>query len=194
MGKEVVAIFERRFARHYQPEMAAAAIVDPAFFDVTDGDISLPLHLLTSTQIKDVVAVIARLNGGDVEEAVEAELQSMELPSSWELFRIRVEAIKLCEKQADGTSKLASASDRRKFWAAPGVVQTWPLFAKAAQRLLSVHVTSAAAERNWSVWGQVYHPLRNAMGVETASKIIFCRGKMMAAAQPVADGKEIQLS
>ena len=63
-GKEVVEVFKRRRAKHYQPEMAAAAILDPAFFDVTDGDISLPLHLLTNSQREDVVAVVVRLKGG----------------------------------------------------------------------------------------------------------------------------------
>jgi hypothetical protein len=42
-------------------------------------------------------------------------------------------------------------------------------------RLLCLHATSAATERNWSLWGREYTSARNALGLERAKKLItFC--------------------
>jgi hypothetical protein len=38
-----------------------------------------------------------------------------------------------------------------------------------------MHVTSAATERNWSTWGQVYTRLTNHTKIETAEKKVFIR-------------------
>ena len=164
---------------------------------MTSIGINLPLDRLTDQELEDAKAVILRLNGGETDELVEAvaaELQSMTLSTAWTPdIKLRVKALSRSEQLEDGTTKLASSTDRRNFWVAGPVVQKWPLIAKAAARLLSVHVTSAAAERNWSAWGLVYQPLRNALGIETATKLIFCRGQMLGARRQVQDIKEIQL-
>jgi hypothetical protein len=40
---------------------------------------------------------------------------------------------------------------------------------------LSIHPTSATAERNWSLWGRVYRDARNALGLEGAKALAtFC--------------------
>jgi hypothetical protein len=44
--------------------------------------------------------------------------------------------------------------------------------ADVALRLMSVHPTSCAAERNWSLWGRVYSAVRNALGADRAKKMI----------------------
>lgn len=49
----------------------------------------------------------------------------------------------------------------------------FPLCAKAATVALCMPVTACASERNWSRWGQTYVPNRNALGLETAQKLIF---------------------
>ena len=51
-------------------------------------------------------------------------------------------------------------------------VEEWPELSKVAMKLLSMHPTSAAAERNWSLWGRVYTASRNALGLERARKMI----------------------
>ena len=38
------------------------------------------------------------------------------------------------------------------------------------------HVTTCAAERNWSVWGYVYSKARNRLAIERAEKLIFIAG------------------
>jgi hypothetical protein len=43
----------------------------------------------------------------------------------------------------------------------------YPLLSEVALRVMSVHPTSAAPERNWSLWGRVY---TSALGLERAKK------------------------
>lgn len=62
--------------------------------------------------------------------------------------------------------------------------------AEAATRLLSCHATTAAAERNWSVWGRVYTATRNGLKVATAEKIIFI---LCSLSQP-ATAKDYEVS
>jgi len=48
----------------------------------------------------------------------------------------------------------------------------------AANKLLSAHATSCAAERNWSAWGCIYTSLRNSLGIETAEKLVLVKVNM----------------
>jgi hypothetical protein len=51
----------------------------------------------------------------------------------------------------------------------------YPVLADAAIRLLCVHGTSCATERNWALWGRVYTASQNTLGLERAKKLIaFC--------------------
>lgn len=45
--------------------------------------------------------------------------------------------------------------------------------AKACDALLSMCVTACASERNCSKWGLTYVPNRNALGIDTAQKLIY---------------------
>jgi hypothetical protein len=48
--------------------------------------------------------------------------------------------------------------------------------ADVAQRLLRVHVTFAATERDWSLWGRVYNASRSQLAQERAKKLFaICR-------------------
>lgn len=64
---------------------------------------------------------------------------------------------------------------RKKFWA-NNAASTFPMLAEAACRLLSMHATACAAERNWSLWGSTYTKPRNRLSVARAEKLIFIRG------------------
>ncbi|KAJ9507484.1 hypothetical protein QJQ45_006491 [Haematococcus lacustris] len=60
----------------------------------------------------------------------------------------------------------------------PAIVDLQSHLAKAAVRLLSVHVSTAAAERNWSVWTSIYrNALRNSLSVEQAEKLVYVKAK-----------------
>jgi hypothetical protein len=70
--------------------------------------------------------------------------------------------------------RVASIAQRKGVWRRYGV-EAHGALAKVALRLLSMHATSAASERNWALWGRVYGASRNALGMERAKKLItFC--------------------
>ncbi len=76
--------------------------------------------------------------------------------------------------------EVAAADMRKPVWRRYGKqtakgTTLYPDLLNVACRLLSLHPTSCAAERNWSLWGRVYTAARNALGLERAMKIImFC--------------------
>ncbi|KAJ9516484.1 hypothetical protein QJQ45_011165 [Haematococcus lacustris] len=61
---------------------------------------------------------------------------------------------------AAGEMVVEAVAARRHFWRR--AANNFPLLAAAACKLLAVHVTSAASERNWSAWGRLYTAARNA--------------------------------
>ena len=68
------------------------------------------------------------------------------------------------------------------------MAKTYPFTTKAAQRLLSLHATSCAAERNWSAWGRIFSDkLRNGLAVTRAMKIIYIHANYCLG---VREGKE----
>ncbi|KAJ9518436.1 hypothetical protein QJQ45_018466 [Haematococcus lacustris] len=71
-----------------------------------------------------------------------------------------------------------TGSARRAFWKLQAAPQ-FPILAKAAERLLSAHASTAAAERNWSVWGHTYHnALRNNLSVEAAKREVYLKANV----------------
>jgi hypothetical protein len=72
------------------------------------------------------------------------------------------------------TDHVAAVKMRIGFWKCFGHTN-YPFLSEVAQRVMSVHPTSAATERNWSLWGRVCTSARNALGLERAKKMItFC--------------------
>jgi hypothetical protein len=67
--------------------------------------------------------------------------------------------------------ELASVGKRRDWWAS--VSKEYPLLAAAACRVLALHPSSAAAERNWSAWGRQFPANRAGMAVSTSMKAIY---------------------
>ena len=79
------------------------------------------------------------------------------------------------QERADG-SLLISSIEARLGWWEKTASSKFPWLAKVAQVLLPRHVTTCAAERNWSVWGNVYTKARNRLAVGRAEKLIFIAG------------------
>jgi len=69
----------------------------------------------------------------------------------------------------------------------------WPLLNRCAQRLLSMHVSSASTERNWSLWGQIYTRLTNRLDLETAEKKVFIRENSNRRVNKADDDMEVAL-
>jgi hypothetical protein len=78
----------------------------------------------------------------------------------------------------DGVTTLASVEERRNFWATY-MAKAYPLLTWAALKLLSMHVTTCSAERNWSQWGLVYTKVRNRLQLSRGEKIVFIRANLL---------------
>jgi hypothetical protein len=66
----------------------------------------------------------------------------------------------------------------------------YPALSQVALRLMSIHPTSAATERNWSLWGRVYTASRSQLGLERAKALTtFCFNDR----QRVADQRDFDL-
>ena len=79
--------------------------------------------------------------------------------------------------------QVASATQCRNFWASKASGM-FPLMAKAAVRLLAVHVTSAATERNWSAWGRVYIKAHNRLGIDVTTKLVAIKANLGSSEAP----------
>ena len=179
----VVKAFQARFATHYQPEMAAACALDPINFTKEGDDhYRLPLEGMDEKQRLDIVATVMRLNGpATSKEAVMAELTELEM-GDWDADMIK-RAQYLAELRAPDDKDetkivVATVLQRRRFWLRFKV--KYPLITAAANKLLSVHVTTAAAERNWSAWGRTYTNIRNRLGLVTADMMIYIKANYAA--------------
>jgi hypothetical protein len=72
------------------------------------------------------------------------------------------------------TNHVTAGKMRTGFWRRFGYTK-YQLLSEVALRVMSVHPTPAATERNWSLCGRVYTSARNALGLERAKEMItFC--------------------
>ncbi|KAJ9509673.1 hypothetical protein QJQ45_011346 [Haematococcus lacustris] len=63
------------------------------------------------------------------------------------------------------------------------MVYIWPLLTFSRDWffdlfLLSMHVTTAAAERNWSSWDNTYNAGRSQLNVATAEKMVYIKANI----------------
>jgi len=64
--------------------------------------------------------------------------------------------------------------ERVNFWRMWGK-RSFPALADVAVRLLCMHSTACASERNWSAWGLLYTKHRSRLALERARKLIYIR-------------------
>ena len=71
---------------------------------------------------------------------------------------------------------VASIKERIAFWKIPAMKAAFPLSSKAVEILLGIHVTTGAAERNWSAWGLIYRDsLRSKLDPANAEMMVFVK-------------------
>ena len=105
-------------------------------------------------------------------KVVEDELDKLEIEAWPEACTKVGRRACLREVDKDGNVAIKPPSYRSGIWTKK-FKEYFPHTAKAAARLLAMHVTSAAAERNWSIWGQVYADARrSSLGVVKAEKLV----------------------
>ncbi|KAJ9505883.1 hypothetical protein QJQ45_017301 [Haematococcus lacustris] len=175
----VVAAFQRRAQTHYSPAYAAAYALDPANYKyLAPGTHPRPtMHRLQPTQQEDVVTVVARLAECSL-GAARRELTLLTLGDWPTDMKSSVEAI-VAETRTDEDGKTTTACIRVRsgFWTFLGA-RCFPNLRQAAVRLLAMHVTTAAAERNWSSWGNTYNVGRSQLNVATAEKMVFIKANI----------------
>lgn len=149
------------------------------------GTARAPLQHLTASQREDLLQIVVRLNGGKgnsvVSAAVSKELTDLDM-GDWPADT--ADAASFLAKrdyQADPARVSIIVPDRpdyvRNFWLAKAKAQI-PLLTLAANKLLSAHITSAAAEQNWSAWGRTYTEQRNSLSIATAERLVYVKANM----------------
>ncbi|KAJ9525828.1 hypothetical protein QJQ45_009297 [Haematococcus lacustris] len=176
----VPRLFRDRAMKHYHPAMAAARywVLDPINFLPTRHGVQPlpPMKDLTVEQQQDVKLVVARLAEVAPDAAAE-ELDNFEM-GAWDPDMTRVANIILRMTKAteiDGrTVTVIAPAHQRLTWWQVYAQSKFPILAKAAMRLLSVHVSTCAAERNWSAWGRTFADAhRNTLSIEKAEELVF---------------------
>ena len=51
----------------------------------------------------------------------------------------------------------------------------FPMLARAAPRVLSMHVTTCASEHNWKVWGQIFTKYRAMLRLRLGEILVYLR-------------------
>ncbi len=170
---------QQRYERHLHPAWFAANALDPIYAEKRLNDTwELPFRRLTEEERGAAKQLIARLSGCSTDDELE-RLQA-------ELATLRLEALPagLCDvlpvltarkDLGDGRVGLASVGLRQGWWEREAS-EHFPLTARAAVKLLAAHVTTGAAERNWSLWGRIFQAARSKLAIKTAEKLAFLAG------------------
>ena len=122
--------------------------------------------------------------------SVTTPAEEVALEGEWGRYRIQALSedvtgegimLNLTQKTTNPETKkvlVAPVKDRRTWWANFMAQSGFPIMAKAARRLLAMHATACAAERNWSAWGQVYTKGRNRLNLTLGEMIVFIKGNL----------------
>ncbi|KAJ9505751.1 hypothetical protein QJQ45_029258, partial [Haematococcus lacustris] len=182
----VLKLFAERRAKSYSPVMAAAYLLDPVNFTLATPSRSPwqlpPFERLIGDQEQDAISTVVRLSkhllpgqtAAQVQAAVALEVTRLQV-CGWKDDKVAMAAALFPPgpPNASGEMVVEAVAARRNFWRK--AANNFPLLAAAACKLLAVHVTSAASERNWSAWGRLYTAARNRLGMERAKKLIFIK-------------------
>lgn len=176
-GVKVKTIFQSRFDKHYDFSWPAAFLLDPVHAIKSAGGTGwyLPWDDLSEEKIANALVCITQLAGGVADEAVaaavEEEFGRLRLDALPESMAALLPLLTKREQQESGKVLLAKSSSRRAWWDRSGR-RAFPLIAEAAMRLLSFHVTSCSAERNWSTWGHLCKKARNRLALTRAEMLV----------------------
>ena len=180
LSSGVVAMFKARVTKHQNPAWAAAYLMDPinaveAVESTPQQPVfNLPFAQLTATERDAALQCAKQLVDDPV--ALQREwdtLRLMPLPSEMSSLVPILHQKKVNTVGKREVVQLQPAQARRNWWSHG---TDFPQLRQAALRLLSMHTTSCASERNWSIWGSIYVKSRNRLAVSRAEKLVFIRG------------------
>jgi hypothetical protein len=180
----VAKVFNARFDKHIAPSMLAAYFLDPLNAVVVGVGYQLQKLEETAHQLateeyifQELGCVVGELDDegemdrkAKVKSAAMRELQELTffpLPPRMAAF---LEAIK-----ARKDEKKPIGDSRAQFWDEEVAKTHFPLVSSVAIPLMVMHASSCAAERNWSIFGNVFGEKRSRLDVERGEKIVFIR-------------------
>lgn len=182
----------------YNAAYSATYAIDPFFArhdPLTEGSYLPPV--LSSTHKKHARDLFVRVGGARAGEQFDI-LNSEGYPTSMQtevatLVRKREQSEKEREQHVEAGMRnvrvgLASAKARVRVWLDNG--GTFPELKAVALRLLHCHATSAATERNWSLWGRVFTQARTALGMKRALGLI----AICAAAKRISEKETMSIT
>ncbi|KAJ9529854.1 hypothetical protein QJQ45_022259, partial [Haematococcus lacustris] len=183
----VMDLLRERRAKGYWPVMPAAYVLDGVNFappkDKLNAPPQPPFGLLSPQEKEDAITTVVRLSkhlrpdltDSQVKQAVQREVDVLQL-GGWGDSELERFAALLAPKPPDAAGRVVveQVSMRRAFWSKAGL-RGFPHLAVAASRLLGVHATSAASERNWSAWGRLFTSARTRLTLERAKMLIYIK-------------------
>ena len=172
---DVYPLFFGRFCKHYDPSWAAAMLLDPVNASQdSDEDWTLCFESLDEKrgELKDAIMCISDLTGFSIQDVtVEINDLRLALPTA---FSAQLPGMTVRRMTDEGRTFVCSTTKRRKLWTKMAAT-SHPACAQAADKLLSMHATSCAPERNWSLWGSVYMKGRSKLARERGEKLVYVR-------------------
>jgi hypothetical protein len=144
MDRRLDAQVRGALAPVYNAAYSAAYALDPFYADVEDESDSpfCSAPTMSTAHLEEARALVLRV-GGATASVQFARLFTQGYPSS-------KERVAVWSKFGADISELRDV----------------------AVRLLSAHATTAASERNWSLWGRTYCAARSSLGMERAKALI----------------------
>jgi hypothetical protein len=177
----LLQLFKDRREKHFHDCFYAAFLLDPINFQLNAASKwTMPFNKLSREEVSIAFKVMKGL-------AVEATQEVGDLKAEWSKAQLRPLAPDLAEHiphlttrtaRGDGTVAVAAVEERVTWWMS-FAADAYPLLAKAAGKLLGMHVTTCAPEKNWSQWGVVYTKSRNCLQITSGEKIVFIRGNTL---------------
>jgi hypothetical protein len=165
---DVVAKRLRSFI--YRPFHAAAWCLDPLFFMLVNGKWKLPYTELSCDEQSDVDECVECM-GGKVAGEELLDLIVCDLPTGKLLERLYASCAARTV-QDDGSVRIEPTHKRRAVWV-NFLKDKCPNLASVAERLMSMHATACASERNWSKWGLLFAKNRASFSGAVSEKIVF---------------------
>jgi hypothetical protein len=141
---------------------------DPLNFSLNNFDHwVLPINKLSDTELQDAIKCIEQLGGGWAKAQL-LKLMHENLPDHAFAISSYQSAVTRNVTMRKGVkSKLASVHVCKNVWTnvLDRATGECGAVAKVAMRLLSMHATACASERNWSKWGRLYDKFRSALSL-----------------------------
>lgn len=168
-------LVQYRLGEFYKQDcMVAAYALDPANMVTSNKGASynLPWNVLSNPDVNALAREVKRLGGQQaVVELQRIRARGIMFENDLDQAAAAASVAMMCA-EAGEVATVAGIEERRGLWE-QGLKSVYPKLAVVAAKLLSMHVTSCAAERNLSKFGRSFDKLRGRLLSKTAEKMVF---------------------